>query len=323
MSSHLKSTIPLAGILTLISYPLLTRRHWYLTAILITIAVVATIPWDSHLIRSNVWSYPPDAILGPTFWSIPAEELFFFVIQTYNTSLLYHLLNKPLLHAEYLLPSSRLTAGLHRLVQATILTLALAGLLMVSTGGPGTYMGLILIWVCPFALLAWSVGGPFMLTLPWTSTVVPVVLPTLYLWVVDEMALGNGTWAIEPGTKLGVRVWGSLEVEEAVFFLATNVLIVFGLGAFDYGLAVADVFPDVFCDAAAAAPRRPAFVGLLRTVVMTWSGEKRGRVRGIQEAVRRLCRKSRSFYLASSFFTGRLRIDLVLLLVVAFLLVCV
>lgn len=309
MSSHLRFTIPVAGALTCISYPLLTRRQWYLTAILITIAVVATIPWDSYLIRHNVWSYPPDAVIGPTLWSIPAEELFFFVIQTYNTCILYQILNKPLLHAEYLLSSSWIAAGLYRLIQVVILDLALVGFLMVSSGGPGTYMGLILIWVCPFALLSWSVGGLFMIALPWTSTVIPIALPTLYLWIVDEMALGRGTWAIASGTKLGVTVWGSLEVEEAVFFLATNVMIVFGLGAFDHAFAMVDAFPDAF----ESAPDCPSPEMLLQSLFMTWSEERKGRIRGIQEAVGRLCRKSRSFYLASSTFTGQLRIDLVLL----------
>lgn len=309
MSSHLKSTIPPAVLLTLISYPLLRRRHWALTATLITFAVVATIPWDSYLIRNNVWSYPPDAIIGPTFWSIPVEELFFFVIQTYNTSLLYQLLNKPLLHPEYLLSSSWIANGLHRLIQVVILDLALVGFLMVSNGGTGTYMGLILIWVCPFALLSWSVGGLFMITLPWTSTVLPIILPTFYLWIVDELALGRGTWAIESGTKLGITVWGSLEIEEAVFFLATNVLIVFGLGAFDTALAIVDTFPDVF----ESAPECPSPFTLVQALLMTWPEERKRRVYGIQEAVQRLCRKSRSFYLASSTFTGRLRIDLVLL----------
>ncbi|ROV96705.1 hypothetical protein VSDG_05628 [Cytospora chrysosperma] len=306
---HLKYTIPLAAVLTLVSHPLLTRRHWYQNAILITIAVVATIPWDSYLIRHNVWSYPPDAIIGLTFWSIPAEELFFFVIQTYNTCLLYQLLNKPLLQAEYLLSSSWVAPGLYRLVQVVILDLALVGFLMVSYGGPGTYMGLILTWVCPFALFTWSIGGLFMITLPRTSTVIPIALPTLYLWAVDEMALGRGTWAIESGTKLGLTVWGSLDVEEAVFFLATNVLIVFGLAAVDYALAIVDAFPDAF----GSAPACPSPKMLTQALLMTWSEGREGRVRGIQEAVARLCRKSRSFYLASSTFTGRLRIDLVLL----------
>ena len=44
----------------------------------------------------------------------------------------------------------------------------------------------------------------------------------------------------------------------------------------------------------------------------TYDGE---RLAGIQEAVRRLQKKSRSFYLASSVFSGRLRTDLILLYV--------
>lgn len=309
MSSHLNSTIPCAGLLTLISYPLLTRRHWYQTAVLIAIAVISTIPWDSYLIRHNVWTYPPDAVIGPTFWSIPAEEIFFFVIQTYNTSLLYQLLNKPLLHVEYLASSSLTSLRRYKLIQMVILGLTLAGIGLVSHGGPGTYLGLILSWVCPFALLTWSLGGLFMLTLPLTSTLVPIALPTLYLWVVDEMALRRGTWAIESGTKLGVTVWGGLEVEEAVFFLATNVLIVFGLAAFDYALAIVDAFPNAF----KSAPECPSPKMLTHALLMTWSEGQKERVHGIKEAVQRLCRKSRSFYLASSTFTGRLRIDLVLL----------
>lgn len=286
---------------------MLVRRHWYQTAILITIAVVATIPWDSYLIRHNVWTYPPDAIAGPTFMDIPAEELFFFVIQTYITSLLYHLLNKPLLHAAYLAPPSRIRSALQRLVQGLILYLTLLGFWLLSNGGPGTYMGLILVWACPFALLTWTLGGRFMVSLPWTSTLLPIASTTLYLWAVDEGALRRGTWSIESGTKLGVTLFGSLEIEEAVFFLATNVLIAFGLGAFDNALAIIDAFPDVF----ESAPQCPSPAMLISALFMTWTEARKARIRGIQEAVERLCRKSRSFYLASSTFTGRLRIDLI------------
>ncbi|KAJ4419635.1 hypothetical protein N0V82_004830 [Gnomoniopsis sp. IMI 355080] len=306
---HLKFTVPLAAILTIVNYPFVTRRHWYQTAILVTIAVVATIPWDSYLIRQKVWTYPPDAIIGPTFWSIPAEELFFFFIQTYITCQLYGLVNKPLLHAEYLVTTSWIRNGLHRLIQVLILDLALVGFWLVSNGGPGTYMGLILIWACPFALLTWSLGGLFMVSLPQMSIVNPILVSTLYLWIVDEGALQRGTWAIESGTKLGVTLAGSLEIEEAVFFLATNCLIVFGMGAFDNALAIIDAFPDAF----EKAPECPSPAMLIEALFMPWTEERKARIHGIQEAVQRLCKKSRSFYLASSTFTGRLRIDLILL----------
>lgn len=303
--------MPLAAILTLVNYPFLTRRHWYQTAFLVAIAVLATIPWDSYLIRQNVWTYPPDAIIGPTFWSIPAEELFFFVIQTYITCQLYGLANKPLLHTEYLTTNSRIRTGLHRLIQVVILDLALLGFWLVASGGPGTYLGLILVWACPFALLTWSLGGVFMTTLPWTSIAGPIALSTIYLWIVDEGALQRGTWSIESGTKLGVALVGSLDIEEAVFFLATNCLIVFGMGAFDNALAIIDAFPDAF----EKAPQCPSPLTLIQALLMPWTQERVARVAGIQEAVQRLCKKSRSFYLASSTFTGRLRIDLILLYV--------
>ena len=41
------------------------------------VAMVATTPWDSYLIRTNVWTYPPDAVLGLRLFKIPAEEVFF------------------------------------------------------------------------------------------------------------------------------------------------------------------------------------------------------------------------------------------------------
>lgn len=309
MSSHLYFTIPIAGILTLISYPILNIRHWYLSTILISISAIMAIPWNSYLIRHHVWTYPPTAVIGLTLWSKPVEELLFFVIQTYNTSLLYQLLNKPLPHAQYLLSSSQIATVMHRLLQMVILGLALVGFWMVSTGGQLTYLGLILSWACPFALLSWSIGGLFMMALSWTSTIVPIALPTLYFWLVDEMALRRETWVIESGTKLGVTVWGSLEVEEAIFFLATNVLTIFGLSAFDKALAISDAFTDAF----ESAHDFPTPITLIQALLMTWSEEREMRIRGIQEAVERLCRKSRNFYLASSTFTGRLRIDLILL----------
>lgn len=53
----------------------------------------------------------------------------------------------------------------------------------------------------------------FILQLPLTSSLVPIVLPSLYLWVVDTIALKRGTWVIESGTKSGLQIWRGLEIE--------------------------------------------------------------------------------------------------------------
>merc|ERR1711939_1180521 len=173
------------------------------------------------------------------------EEVFFFIIQTYNTSLLYLLLSKPVFHPAYL-PSQKHHATRWNLGHAVLAFLVTGGGFLVWRGNEGTYLGLILAWAGPFALLLWSLSSHFLLNLPLSSTVAPIAIPTIYLWVVDTLALKRGTWTIESGTKFGVHLWDGLEIEEAVFFLATNILIVFGLVAFDHALAILLTFPKLF-----------------------------------------------------------------------------
>ncbi|KAI8283593.1 Bifunctional lycopene cyclase/phytoene synthase [Colletotrichum sp. SAR11_57] len=308
---HIKYTIPLAGLLTFFSYPLFTRLDVVKTLFIVTIAFVATIPWDSYLIRTGIWTYPPNAILGPTLYSIPLEELFFFIIQTYITAQLYIILNKPVLHAQYLNSPATLPKWIKsgKTVGQGVLAGSIAlGAWLIAKEGEGTYLGLILVWACSFALFIWTITAQFLLALPLACTVLPVILPTVYLWVVDEMALGRGTWAIESGTKLEFKLFGSLEIEEAVFFLVTNILVVTGIGAFDKAVAVCDAFPDIF-----DKPADALSMSLLRARVLPPSKYNMQRILGIRQAVSRLAKKSRSFHLASSVFPGRLRIDLTLL----------
>lgn len=309
---HLKFTIPLALVLTIIAYPILHRTHFLQIASLIILSFTATLPWDSYLIRNKIWTYPPDAIIGPRFWGIPIEELFFFVIQTYITSLFYILLSKPLLHPLYLRNQRNPPAWISRgklAGQGILIALALYGVYLIRVGGSGTYLGLIMAWAFPFALLTFTVAGRFILSLPWTSTSLPVLLPTIYLWLVDELALGRGTWAIESGTKLEVCLFGVLEIEEATFFLATNMLIVFGMAVFDQYLAIIFAFPHLF----PSVPRSPTPLMLVESRLLNTSQYDLERINGLSDAVLRLKRKSRSFYIANSLFTGRLRIDLILL----------
>ncbi|KAL9603233.1 MAG: hypothetical protein Q9219_001252 [cf. Caloplaca sp. 3 TL-2023] len=134
-------------------------------------------------------------------------------------------------------------------------------------------------------------------------------MPTLYLWVVDTIALRRGTWVIEPGTKLGWHIWEGLDVEEAFFFLITNTLIVFGLIAFDNALAIIDVFPTHFPNPSSL----PSPAQLVTALLLSPSSYDSERLLGLGDALKRLRKKSRSFYLASGCFRGRLRMDLILL----------
>lgn len=145
--------------------------------------------------------------------------------------------------------------------------------------------------------------------LPLSNTLLPIALPTVYLWIVDTLALKRGTWVIESGTKLGWHLWDGLDIEEAVFFLVTNVLIVFGLIAFDNAYAILQTFPNLF----PMTSEIPSPVMLVRALLIPTSAYDDDRIQGLQQALARLRAKSRSFYLASGVFQGRLRIDLILL----------
>lgn len=58
-----------------------------------------------------------------------------------------------------------------------------------------------------------SLTYPFLLRLPLSNIILPIWIPTLYLWLVDTFALRRGTWVIVPGTKLGLNLWEGLEIE--------------------------------------------------------------------------------------------------------------
>ena len=122
---------------------------------------MCTTPWDSYLIRHGVWSYS-SSTLGIELFDIPVEEVFFFIIQTYMTSVLYLLFSKPTLHPIYLAGGkSKSEAAYMRAYRRTgfgILCWAfVSGLFLISTRSTGLYAGYILTWSSSFGALLWCV----------------------------------------------------------------------------------------------------------------------------------------------------------------------
>jgi 15-cis-phytoene synthase / lycopene beta-cyclase len=183
MPRHLYYTISPAILLSAVYCPLSTVLDWYKVGFLLLvrgrhpstrtavtnyhqIAVVSTILWDSYLVRNRIWTYPPEAVLGPTLFQIPMEEVFFFVIQTYNTSILYLFLNKPTFFPTYLRAADGSSTvkdcfKIYRLIGQCFLAFLVAfGGYQVLRGGRGTHLGLILIWAVPFLFLLWYGSKP-------------------------------------------------------------------------------------------------------------------------------------------------------------------
>ena len=232
-----------------------------------------------------------------------------------QTTLLQILLNKPVLLVTYLQNESTSQGDYVRHLRfqkrlgQTILAGGIVLPLLLPLRTETTYLSLILIWSCPVLLMLWSFAYQLLLGLPWTKTWLPVWLPTLYLWIVDTLALQRGTWAIASGTKLGLCLWPHLEIEEALFFLITNTLVVFGSCAFDNAIAIIDAFPKQFPH----RPGTPSPALMIKSLILPTANYDDERLHGLHNALKVLAKKSRSFYLASGVFAGRLRLDLILL----------
>jgi lycopene cyclase domain-containing protein len=56
-----------------------------------------------------------------------------------------------------------------------------------------------------------------------------ILVPTLYLAMADAVAIGAGTWTIDPAQSLNIFLAGQLPIEEFIFFLLTNILLTFGI----------------------------------------------------------------------------------------------
>jgi putative membrane protein len=203
--------------------------------VLIIVAVLYTLPWDSHLIALRVWWYDPARINGLAIGGVPFEEVAFFVLQTLLAGLWLlwlarHLPRRALHRAN----TSRYPL---RLLSASVggCLWLLALVLLLSGWRADTYLGWELVWALPPIILQLAVGADIL----WRqrrllcATIFPLLL---YLSLVDALAIHEGIWRLNRHLTVGMLIGGQLPVEEFVFFLLTTLLVVFG---FVLGLSTA------------------------------------------------------------------------------------
>ena len=204
-------------------------RTWPAWAVLgghVLIALVYTTPWDNYLVANRVWWYQPELVTGITLGWVPIEEYTFFVVQTLLSGLwLLYWMRRLAPPARPFLPRAALrwlSAAVGGLLWMVCLILLLAGWTR------GLYMSLIAIWFLPPIMPQLAFGADIL----WHHrrlVAIALVPPTLYLWLVDALAIRSGTWTINPQDTVGLDFLGVLPVEEAAFFGVTNVLISFGI----------------------------------------------------------------------------------------------
>jgi len=224
---------PLVGLAITASYPLSDRRYAAPAGItlLVVLAVFYTTPWDNHLIAKGVWRYGEGTVLF-RIWQAPIEEYAFFVFQPLLTALwLCRLRTRS--DREFGIP-----LGHHALGLLGGGIVSGVGLLVLSDAT--YYLGTLLVWAGPVLAIQWGFAWPVL----WErrrTLAVGVLVPTVYLWIADRIAIGLGIWTFDEQFMTGLAVLG-LPIEEMLFFLLTNVFVVQGLLLFWW---VTDRWPQV------------------------------------------------------------------------------
>ena len=207
------------------------RGQWWLLAGLIVVAIVYTIPWDSHLIAEGVWSYAPSRLSGIMLAGIPLEELLFFPLQTLLLGLWVFWLTPRLAaeSAENRAEGRDVPAVVRWVVVAVVGVAWLVGLILLLSGWQAaTYLGWELVWALAPMALQLGLGADAL----WRrrrlvlTALAPVVV---YLCAADALAIHVGIWTIAPNQSLGALIGGALPLEEFVFFLLTSALVTAGL----------------------------------------------------------------------------------------------
>lgn len=206
-------------VMIILVYRPISRDQLGVVGLFVVLTVVYATPWDTYLVSRGVWAYGSGVVFGRIGY-VPLGEYAVFVFQPLLLGVWYYRID-PDIGADVQsapFPSRPVGAGVW-------FALALVGGALL-TSGSGYYLGALLIWVAPVLGLEWAFGGPVL----WRYRCVqlPVLaVPTIYLWAVDAIAISIGVWSVSETTTIGFAV-GGIPIEELVFFLLTNLLLVHG-----------------------------------------------------------------------------------------------
>ena len=194
----------------------------------VIVAVVYTTPWDNYLVATSVWWYDPALVTGWVIGWVPIEEYTFFVLQTIMAGLLWLFLAKRLVRDDDMMGSADRRPKLRYWSTGIVgIGWLMSVWLLFSGWRPGTYLALELVWALPPIMLQLIFGADILWR--YRKLVFWTLIPaTIYLCIGDAMAIGSGTWTIDPAQSTGIMV-GNLPVEEIIFFFVTTTLVVLGM----------------------------------------------------------------------------------------------
>lgn len=198
---------------------------WAAILLHMVVALVYTTPWDNYLVATGVWWYDPALVTGITLGWVPIEEYTFFVVQPVLAGLWLVFVARRVGSGGALKRALRTWVWL---MVALGVVWAASALALLAGVQPATYLALELVWALPPIGLQLAFGADILWR--YRRVVLLTLAPlTLYLSAADALAIGWGTWTIDPAQSLHILIGGVLPLEELVFFLLTNTLLTFGM----------------------------------------------------------------------------------------------
>lgn len=205
-------------------------RAWTVMLALSVVAFIYTTPWDNYLVATRVWWYDPELVTGLIIGWVPIEEYTFFILLPILSGLWLLLMMRtmpvPVQRVESALIRRRavLIVGFVWVLSVIALVLSFAS----PTFKPLTYLGLELSWALIPVLIQLAFGADIL----WRHRrmiAVTIVSSTIYYSLTDAVAIAAGTWTIDPAQSLQWYLGGVLPIEEFIFFLLVNILVVMGM----------------------------------------------------------------------------------------------
>ena len=213
---------------------------WTAIGIHVLLAVVYTTPWDNYLVATKVWYYNPQLVTGIVIGYVPIEEYTFFVVETIFAGLWWWFLARRFDSPALARGASVATTPLSeekfvsnkKIIQISsgvlIFIWTISAYLLFFGNIKWTYLSIISFWALP-AILPQLLFGADILWHHRKLVFWAIMVPGMYLSLMDIVALQDTTWSISPSQTTGVLFFGILPLEEVVFFFITNVLITFGM----------------------------------------------------------------------------------------------
>jgi len=202
------------------------RAVWIGIAVHVFLAIAYTTPWDNYLVATGVWYYNPELVTGIVFGYVPIEEYTFFVVETILAGLWWWFLSRRLSP-----PTDEFKPN-KKFVQISSVFLIIIWMIFTYLFFFGdtkwTYLGITLFWALP-AILPQLLFGADILWQYRKLVFWAIMVPGMYLSLMDIVALQDTTWSISKSQTTGILFFGILPLEEVVFFFITNVLITFGM----------------------------------------------------------------------------------------------